>query len=87
LPAALVVDAGFRRPDERLWHSVDEDTLRAGDEVAPRTIYEAMLEARRAVLDLDARPVPRAHAHRPAVSRKSTLPATSARVLLEGASR
>jgi mycofactocin system FadH/OYE family oxidoreductase 1 len=87
LPAALVVDAGFRRPDERLWHSVDEDTLRAGDEVAPRTIYEAMLEARRAVLDLDARPVPRAHAHRPAVSTKSTLPATSARVLLEGASR
>lgn len=59
LPAALVVDAGFRLPNEDLWRSLAEDTLRAGDEVAPRTVYEALLEARRAVSELDARPMPR----------------------------
>jgi mycofactocin system FadH/OYE family oxidoreductase 1 len=87
LPAALVVDAGFRLPDERLWHALEADTLRVGDEVAPRTIYEAMLEARRAILDLDSRPMPRTQAHRSPVGTKRTLPVASARVLLEEASR
>jgi 2,4-dienoyl-CoA reductase (NADPH2) len=85
LPAALVVDAGFRLPDERLWHALDEDTLRAGDEVAPRTVYEALLEARRAVIDLDSRPMPRTQAHRSPVGTKRTLPVASARPLLEEA--
>lgn len=59
MPAALVVDAGFRLPNEDLWRCLAEDTLRVGDEVAPRTVYEALLEARRAVTELDARPMPR----------------------------
>jgi len=46
-----------------------------------------MLEARRAVLDLDSRPMPRTQAHRSPVGTKRTLPVASARVLLEEASR
>ena len=87
LPAALVVDAGFRLPDQRLWQALAEDTLRAGDEVAPRTIYEALLEARRAVIELDSRPMPRTQAHRSPVGTKRTLPVASARALLEEAGR
>lgn len=44
ITAAAVVDCGFRLPDEPL-HGV---SLRAGDCVAPRTVLEAVLEARRA---------------------------------------
>lgn len=73
LPAALVVDAGFRLPDERLWQALDENTLRAGDEVAPRTVYEAMLEARRAVMELDDRPMPQT---RPRAARSGAVSAT-----------
>lgn len=58
LHADWVVDAGFRLPNEALWGSLDPDTLRAGDEVAPRTLYEALLEARSAVMELDGRPMP-----------------------------
>ncbi len=82
LPAGLVVDAGFRVPDERLWRALDEHTLRAGDEVAPRTVYEALLEARSAVMELDARPMPRP---RPRVARSGSVreaaPATTSAVL------
>ena len=45
--AALVVDAGYRLPADELWR--ERPTLeRAGDAVAPRSIYEAVLEGRRA---------------------------------------
>ncbi len=63
LPAAAVVDAGYRLPDDTLWHATGERLPRAGDGVAPRSIHEAMLEARRRVLELErglfsvARPV------------------------------
>jgi 2,4-dienoyl-CoA reductase (NADPH2) len=54
LEAAAVVDAGPRQPDEQLWLDSGARHLRAGDAVAPRTIYEAVLEGRRAALQLDA---------------------------------
>lgn len=46
VPAALVIDAGHRLPDETL------PGTRAGDAVAPRTIHEAILDGRRAALAL-----------------------------------
>ena len=56
VPAAVVVDAGHRLPEESLWDEV-RDAIgtrpsRAGDCVAPRTVHEAVLEGRRAALDL-----------------------------------
>lgn len=48
--ASVVVDAGHRLPDDQ---PVPAGALRAGDCVAPRTIYEAILEGRRAALALD----------------------------------
>ena len=45
--ASLVVDAGHRLPSDALWRARPQLT-RAGDAVAPRTIYEAVLEGRRA---------------------------------------
>jgi 2,4-dienoyl-CoA reductase (NADPH2) len=45
--AQLVVDAGHRLPDDTLWRA-KPDLIRAGDAVAPRSIYEAILEGRRA---------------------------------------
>jgi mycofactocin system FadH/OYE family oxidoreductase 1 len=44
VPCVALVDCGFRLPD----HPIVEATVRVGDCVAPRTIYEAVLEARRA---------------------------------------
>ena len=56
VPAAVVVDAGHRLPDEALWHDVrgaiGTRPSRAGDCVAPRTVHEAILEGRRTALDL-----------------------------------
>ena len=56
LDVAVVVDAGHRLPDERLWHELAEvDGLhvqRVGDCVAPRTVYDAILEGRRAAIAL-----------------------------------
>ena len=46
---AAVVDCGFRLPSAPLPNA----HLTAGDAVAPRTIHEAMLEARRAALAID----------------------------------
>jgi 2,4-dienoyl-CoA reductase (NADPH2) len=43
---AAVVDCGFRLPSDELPGA----TIRVGDAVAPRTVYEAVLEARRAAL-------------------------------------
>lgn len=52
LEAAVVVDAGYRMPDDALWRQAP-DMARAGDAVAPRTVYEAVLEGRRAAASLD----------------------------------
>ena len=49
IPCAALVDCGFRLPTDAL---VGAD-LQAGDCVAPRTIYEAVLEGRRAALAID----------------------------------
>lgn len=56
LKAAVVVDAGPRLPDEQLWLDAGARHLRAGDAVAPRTIYEAVLEGRRAALQVEGMP-------------------------------
>ena len=56
LDVAVVIDAGHRLPDEGLWHELaGVDGLhvqRVGDCVAPRTVYDAILEGRRAALAL-----------------------------------
>jgi len=62
IEAAVVVDAGFRLPDDRLWEAGGGHWARAGDAVAPRSLLEALLEARRAVLALEtAEAAPRWH--------------------------
>ena len=48
VPCAALVDCGFRLPTEPLAGA----TAQAGDCVAPRTIHEAILEARRVALSL-----------------------------------
>jgi 2,4-dienoyl-CoA reductase (NADPH2) len=50
IDAVALVDCGFRYPTEPM-HS---GALRAGDCVAPRTVYEAILEGRRAAVALDS---------------------------------
>ena len=55
---AALVDCGFRLPTEPL---IDAD-LQAGDCVAPRTLHEAILEARRAAMAIDHVPVGATHA-------------------------
>ena len=56
LPAAAVIDCGYRLPDESLWAELHVDPTvrvqRVGDCVAPRTIHEAILEGRRAAIVL-----------------------------------
>jgi mycofactocin system FadH/OYE family oxidoreductase 1 len=49
IACAVMVDCGFRLPTEPL----ERADLQAGDCVAPRTIYEAILEGRRAALAVD----------------------------------
>ena len=53
LKASVLIDAGPRLPDENLWKASGQRHARAGDDVAPRTIYEAMLEGRRAAEAVD----------------------------------
>jgi 2,4-dienoyl-CoA reductase (NADPH2) len=53
IEVAVLVDAGYRLPDDRLWRATGERLPRAGDAVAPRSIYEAVLEGRRAALALE----------------------------------
>jgi hypothetical protein len=48
IPCVAVVDCGYRLPDEPLPGA----TAQAGDCVAPRTVHEAVLEARRVALAL-----------------------------------
>ena len=47
IKCVAVVDAGFRLPTAPI-----EGTIQVGDCVAPRTILEAILEARRAALTI-----------------------------------
>ncbi len=57
----VVIDAGSRLPDDTLATETMGRHPRIGDAIAPRTIHEAILEARRAVLALDEpSPSPRA---------------------------
>jgi 2,4-dienoyl-CoA reductase (NADPH2) len=59
LPAALLVDCGHRLPDDTLYRQLhDPAVLRAGDCVAPRSILSAVLEGRRAALQLLQRTSP-----------------------------
>jgi len=48
--AAAVVDAGPALPGDRLWRASGACLPRIGDAVAPRSLYEAILEGRRAAL-------------------------------------
>jgi mycofactocin system FadH/OYE family oxidoreductase 1 len=52
IEAAVLIDAGHRLPEDTLWRA-HPGLRRAGDAVAPRTVYEAVLEGRRAALALD----------------------------------
>jgi mycofactocin system FadH/OYE family oxidoreductase 1 len=52
IKANFVIDAGHRLPADALWRERPE-LARAGDAVAPRTIYEAVIEGRRAAAALD----------------------------------
>ncbi len=49
-----IIDAGHRLPDTDLWEKCGHSLPRVGDAVAPRTILEAILEARRAVLSAES---------------------------------
>jgi mycofactocin system FadH/OYE family oxidoreductase 1 len=53
VPCVAVVDASHRVPDLTLWAATGERHARAGDAVAPRTVHEAVLEARRAALAVE----------------------------------
>jgi mycofactocin system FadH/OYE family oxidoreductase 1 len=54
IEAVAVIDAGHRLPDDRLWMTGGGRWARVGDAVAPRSVHEAVLEARRAALALDS---------------------------------
>jgi mycofactocin system FadH/OYE family oxidoreductase 1 len=54
IACGLLVDCGHRLPEESLYLA-RPGTPRVGDCVAPRTLYEAVLEGRRLALDLGAR--------------------------------
>jgi 2,4-dienoyl-CoA reductase (NADPH2) len=57
LPAAVLVDCGHRLPDDTLYFQLGDTGIpRAGDCVAPRTLYEAILEGRRVALALLSTP-------------------------------
>jgi mycofactocin system FadH/OYE family oxidoreductase 1 len=55
LPAAVLVDAGHRLPEDTLFRTVSAarpGVFVAGDAVAPRTILESVLEGRRVAMNL-----------------------------------
>ena len=54
IKAAVVIDAGYRLPNDEVWRDTGERLQRAGDAVAPRSVYEAILEGRRAALAVEA---------------------------------
>ncbi|GAA1234140.1 mycofactocin system FadH/OYE family oxidoreductase 1 [Pseudonocardia alaniniphila] len=53
IDCAVVLDCGHRLPEDGLW-AAHPDLPRVGDCIAPRTVYEAVLEARRAAAEFDA---------------------------------
>lgn len=53
LDAAALVDAGHRLPADTPWVANGSAPLVAGDAVAPRSVHEAVLEARRAVFAVE----------------------------------
>ncbi len=56
IEAAAVIDCGHRLAEDSVYQSLSEPRpVRAGDCVAPRSVLEAVLEARRAVASLRAR--------------------------------
>ena len=55
VPCAAVIDCDHRLPDDTLWRA-RPDLPRIGDCLAPRTIHEAVREARRAALALGSAP-------------------------------
>jgi 2,4-dienoyl-CoA reductase (NADPH2) len=57
IEAAALVDAGHRLPDDTPWGPGNGavSPIRVGDAVAPRSVHEAVLEARRAVFALEDR--------------------------------
>jgi mycofactocin system FadH/OYE family oxidoreductase 1 len=74
VPGALLVDAGHRLAEDSLYRSLVADSspagrvMLAGDAVAPRTIYEAILEGRRIGLAL-AGGEPVSPQHRPSLQQ------------------
>jgi 2,4-dienoyl-CoA reductase (NADPH2) len=52
IAAAVLIDSGHRLPDDGLWRATGERHPRAGDALAPRTIHEAILEARRRAVEV-----------------------------------
>ncbi|NMH98076.1 mycofactocin system FadH/OYE family oxidoreductase 1 [Pseudonocardia sp. K10HN5] len=53
IDCTVLIDCGHRLPEETLWAARPQHR-RAGDCVAPRTVYEAVLEGRRAALAIGA---------------------------------
>jgi hypothetical protein len=53
IDCAVVLECGHRLPEDALW-AARAHLPRAGDCIAPRTVYEAVLEARRAAARFDA---------------------------------
>ena len=71
---AVLIDCGHRLPAEELYQ-LRPGTVRAGDCVAPRSVYEAVLEGRRAAQALGADRPPSWPGHRPAgASRPDSAP-------------
>jgi 2,4-dienoyl-CoA reductase (NADPH2) len=52
IDCALVIDCGHRLPEDSLW-AARTHLVRAGDCIAPRTVYEAVLEGRRAAAQVE----------------------------------
>ncbi|MBI3257094.1 MAG: mycofactocin system FadH/OYE family oxidoreductase 1 [Actinobacteria bacterium] len=53
LEVSAVVACGHELGEDALWRTTGERHLQAGDAVAPRTLYEAVLEGRRAALAIE----------------------------------
>jgi hypothetical protein len=54
LEAAVIIDARHREPELALWTESGKRYPRVGDALAPRTLHEALLEARRAAAGIGA---------------------------------
>ncbi len=69
VPCAAVIDCDHRLPDDTLWRA-RPDLPRIGDCLAPRTIHEAVREARRAALALGSAPA----SHGSPIARELAIP-------------